>query len=251
MQPLVPGRLAAKWRRLMANPPPVTYGHIPPWNQPSLLRCAHATPTLSGAFVNQSHQEFILQACPGLSRVSTFTYYSKLEHSPDLGYHERCGNRAETRPDIVDRTEHRVSDYDEFLRKKREMKLFGAAIDGFESDPEFNPLTVMLAHSLTKYGIPPPESDDIGVWQSWYTEVLDRYHVSNAAFSLFWTWLCTKYNTNIDCVASCLPCNPHTMLSKMSHKFVLCSLGRLACFDDADVGRASGCISTGAGVWKH
>lgn len=58
------------------------------------------------------------------------------------------------------------------------MKLFGAAVDGFESDPQFNPLTVMLAHSLTKYGVPPPETDDVGVWHDWYVEVKDRYHVS-------------------------------------------------------------------------
>lgn len=79
-----------------------------------------------------------------------------------------------------------MPDYDQFLSKKREMELFGAAMDGFESDPEFNPLTVMLAHSLTKYGIPPPESDDMDVWHSWYIEVKDRYHVRSSTLALPW-----------------------------------------------------------------
>jgi hypothetical protein len=84
---------------------------------------------------------------------------------------------SETRPDIVDK-KHSYPDEDVLKSKQKEMRQFGSALRAFESDPQFNPLLVVLAHSLTRYGVPPPESEDTQVWRTWYEEVEDKYHVS-------------------------------------------------------------------------
>jgi hypothetical protein len=83
---------------------------------------------------------------------------------------------AQTRPDIVD-TVHSYPDEDVFRAKQKEMRAFGAAVRAFESDPQFNPLLVVVAHSLTHYGVPAPETEDSQVWRTWYEEVQDKYHV--------------------------------------------------------------------------
>ncbi len=84
---------------------------------------------------------------------------------------------SETRPDIIDK--------DVLKTKQKEMRQFGAALRAFESDPQFNPLLVVLAHTLTRYGVPPPESEDTQVWRTWYEEVQDKYHVGHVMPTVF------------------------------------------------------------------
>ena len=81
-----------------------------------------------------------------------------------------------TRPDIMD-PDSFPTEGEAFHKKYREMKDFKAAVEAFEHDPEFNPMIVLKAHHLVKYGIPAPESDNIYVWRQWYREALDKYHV--------------------------------------------------------------------------
>lgn len=70
---------------------------------------------------------------------------------------------SDTRPDIVDQKTGGYPDSKIFAKKTKEMRAFGAAVRGYESDPELNPLIVMLAHQLTRYGVPPPETEDAEV----------------------------------------------------------------------------------------
>jgi hypothetical protein len=81
---------------------------------------------------------------------------------------------ASTRPDIIDPDDYATTSAD-FDRKRKEMLAFKAALMAYKSDPEFNPMIVMLAHTLVRYGVPPPESDDIHVWQQWYREADDKF----------------------------------------------------------------------------
>ena len=81
-----------------------------------------------------------------------------------------------TRPDIMD-PDSFPTEGAAFRAKYTEMKDFKAAVEAFASDPEFNPMIVLKAHHLVKYGIPAPESDSIDVWRQWYREALDKYHV--------------------------------------------------------------------------
>ena len=81
-----------------------------------------------------------------------------------------------TRPDIMD-PDSFPTEGEGFHKKYREMKDFKAAIEAFNHDPQFNPMIVLKAHHLVKYGIPAPESDNIYVWRQWYREALDKYHV--------------------------------------------------------------------------
>jgi len=81
-----------------------------------------------------------------------------------------------TRPDIMD-PDSFPTEGEAFHKKYHEMKDFKAAIEAFNHDPQFNPMIVLKAHHLVKYGIPAPESDNIYVWRQWYRETLDKYHV--------------------------------------------------------------------------
>ena len=81
-----------------------------------------------------------------------------------------------TRPDVVDPDDYPTSG-DLFDRKHKEMIAFRNAVVAFQRDPEFNPLIMLRAHTLTKYGIPPPETDNLHVWQRWYREVSDKYAI--------------------------------------------------------------------------
>ena len=83
---------------------------------------------------------------------------------------------ASTRPDIIDPDDYATTSAD-FDKKRKEMLAFKAALMAFKSDPEFNPMIVMLAHTLVRYGVPPPESDDIHVWQQWYREADDKFKI--------------------------------------------------------------------------
>ena len=81
-----------------------------------------------------------------------------------------------TRPDIMD-PDSFPTEGEAFHKKYQEMKDFKAAVEAFNHDPEFNPMIVLKAHHLVKYGIPAPESDNIYVWRQWYREALDKYRV--------------------------------------------------------------------------
>ena len=81
-----------------------------------------------------------------------------------------------TRPDIMDPDSY-PTEGSAFRKKYQEMKDFKAAVEAFNHDPEFNPMIVLKAHHLVKYGIPAPESDSIDVWRQWYRETLDKYKV--------------------------------------------------------------------------
>jgi hypothetical protein len=81
-----------------------------------------------------------------------------------------------TRPDIMD-PDSFPTEGAAFRKKYQEMKDFKAAVEAFNHDPEFNPMIVLKAHHLVKYGIPAPESDSIDVWRQWYRETLDKYKV--------------------------------------------------------------------------
>ena len=76
--------------------------------------------------------------------------------------------------DIMDPDDYPTAS-ERFHRKHEEMLAFRAAVEAFHRDPELNPVIVMEAHRVSKYGIPPPETQDIRVWQRWYREILDKY----------------------------------------------------------------------------
>ena len=81
-----------------------------------------------------------------------------------------------TRPDLLDPRELLVPRVG-FNAKKKELDDFKSAIEMYEADPEMNPMTVLQAHHLAKYGVMPPESDSPRDWQAWYREATDKAQV--------------------------------------------------------------------------
>lgn len=81
-----------------------------------------------------------------------------------------------TRPDMLDPRELLVPRTG-FEAKKKELHAFKNAIEMYEADPEMNPISIVQAHKLEKYGIMPPESDRPRMWQAWYRMVTDKAQI--------------------------------------------------------------------------
>jgi len=111
------------------------------------------------------HSEHVVQdAQENLARK----WLEMMRHPPPV-------NR-ETRPDMLD-PRSLVLPRSDFKKKRKELLDFKHAIQAYENDPQFNPVIVMQAHNLVKYGILPPESDRASMWRAWYMEITDKYRL--------------------------------------------------------------------------
>jgi len=79
----------------------------------------------------------------------------------------------ETRADVLDPLDTHLP-APGFRAKKRELAAFTAALRTYESDPGFNPVVLLQAHNLVRYGVMAPESDHLRDWRVWYREVADK-----------------------------------------------------------------------------